>query len=64
VFEQIRDRLAEAGVRLHFPFLELDLAPGVQLFHHRPAMLLMEVETICDRHTQRSRLLIVAVDLA
>jgi hypothetical protein len=56
--------MAQAGVRFHFPLLELDIAPDVEFFHHRPAVLLVEVKPFFLRHTQRPRLLIVAINLA
>src|SRR5664280_1309983 len=64
VIEQIRDRLTQTGVRLYFPFRELCATPDLQLFHDRPAMLLMEVEALfgetgtvsaSDRRARRPR---------
>src|ERR1039457_7154640 len=41
VLEQIRDRLPQAGVRFHFPLLELGFEPGMQFVHDRLAMLVV-----------------------
>ena len=49
VFEQVGDRLAQSGVRFHFPFRELGRAPAMQFFHHRAAMLLVEAEALFRR---------------
>ena len=46
VLEQIRDRLPQAGVRFHFPLLELGFEPGMQFVHDRLAMLLVEMEAL------------------
>src|SRR5450759_1508832 len=64
VVEQIGDRLPQPGVRLDFPFRELCATPDLQLFHDRPAMLLMEVEALFARQALRTRLIVVPVDLA
>jgi hypothetical protein len=64
VIEQIRDRLPQTGVRLYVSFRELCATPDLQLFHDRPAMLLMEVEALFERQALRTRLIVVPVDLA
>src|ERR1035437_7786749 len=58
VIEQIRDRLTQTEVRLYFPFRELRATPDLQLFHDRPAMLLMEGEALFGRQALRPRLIV------
>jgi len=64
VSQQIGDRLAQTGVRFDFPFLELGIRPRTQLFHHRSAVLLVELEALIRRQAVLPRLLVVAEDLA
>ena len=64
VSQQIGDRLAQTGVRFDFPFLEPGIRPSSQFFHHRSAVLLMEVEALIRRQALLPRLLVVTEDLA
>src|SRR5438309_1362633 len=62
--QQVRDRLAEPRVRLRLALCKLRFQPTMQLLHHRAAVLLMKLQPLLRCQRLRTRLGILAVDLA
>ena len=63
VVEQIRDRSAQAGVRLHLLLVQLSRQPLVQLVHHRSAVLLVKEKSFLRRQPLLLGQCVMVVDL-
>lgn len=64
MISQVRDRLAEAGVRLDAMLLDLGREPRLQVVHERPAVRDVKRELFVRAEALRSRVGIVTIDLA
>ena len=62
--QQIGDSFAEPGVRLRLFLSQLRFQPAMQLLHHRPAALLMKLQSLFRLQALLARLGIIAVYLA
>jgi hypothetical protein len=64
VTQQISDRLAQTRVRLRLLLRELRFHPGMQLFHYRPALPLVQSQPIFRGERLFTRRSIVVIDFA
>jgi hypothetical protein len=62
MLQAVTNRLAQTRVGLHLLFRELGVEPSVQLFHDRPAVLLVKVQPRLRRQCLFFRLRIVPID--
>src|SRR5215831_12948571 len=62
--QQIRDRLAQPGIRLDFTLAELSLEPVMQLVHYWPTVLLMKPQSLIGGQSTLTCFSVVTVYLA